>query len=60
MFPGKLEPKDLPFMQRTALSLFRGMHGDFREWDAIRAWAASIADALHEPPAHQTGSVPGV
>lgn len=47
MFPGKLDPKDLPLLQRTALSLFRGMKGDFRDWDAIRAWAADIAEALH-------------
>jgi len=52
MFPGKLDPKDLPFLQRTALSLFRGMRGDFRDWDAIRAWTANIADALHQTRAH--------
>lgn len=52
MFPGKLDPKDLPLLQRTALSLFRGMKGDFRDWDAIRTWAADIAEALHQTPAH--------
>ena len=51
MFAGKLDGKTLPFAQRMALSLFRGMQGDFRDWDAIRAWSAGIADALHETPA---------
>ncbi len=52
MFPGKIDRKTLSFAQRTALSIFRGMQGDFRDWDAIRAWSALIADALHETPAH--------
>jgi menaquinone-dependent protoporphyrinogen oxidase len=54
IFPGKLDPKDLPFMQRAPLFLFRGMKGDFRDWEAIRAWATVIADALHQnqTPAH--------
>lgn len=54
VFPGKLDPKGLPIMQRAALLLFRGMKGDFRDWDAIRAWSAGFADALHQnqTPAH--------
>lgn len=51
MFGGKLDPTTLPFGQRMGLALFRGMRGDFRDWDAIRGWAAGIADALHETPA---------
>lgn len=51
VFAGKLERKNLAFRQRMALSLFRGMQGDFRDWDAIRAWSADIADALHQTPA---------
>ena len=43
--------KNLPFAQRMALSVFRGMQGDFRDWDAIRTWAADIAEALHQTPA---------
>lgn len=48
MFPGRLDRKNLPFVQRTALSLFRSMQGDFRDWDAVHAWAGSIADTLCE------------
>jgi menaquinone-dependent protoporphyrinogen oxidase len=51
MFAGKLDRTTLPIAQRMALSVFRGMKGDFRDWDAIRAWSAGIADALHETPA---------
>ena len=51
MFAGKLDRKTLPFAQRVAMSVFRGMQGDFRDWDAIRTWSASIADALHQTPA---------
>lgn len=51
MFGGKIDPKTLPVAQRVALSLFRGMRGDFRDWNAIRGWSAGIADALHHTSA---------
>jgi menaquinone-dependent protoporphyrinogen oxidase len=46
IFPGKLNPKSLPLGQRLSLLVFRGMTGDFRDWDAARDWAASIAAEL--------------
>lgn len=51
LFPGKLDPKSLPAVQRAMLTVFRGMRGDYRDWTAIKAWAAQIADALHQTPA---------
>jgi menaquinone-dependent protoporphyrinogen oxidase len=51
MFAGKLDRNTLPFPQRLALSLFRGMQGDFRDWNAIRTWSAGIAEALQETSA---------
>jgi menaquinone-dependent protoporphyrinogen oxidase len=51
MFPGKLDRATLPLAQRLALSVFRGMQGDFRDWDTVRTWSAGIADALRESPA---------
>lgn len=48
MFGGKLDRTTLPFAQRMAVSLFHGMQGDFRDWNAIRAWSAAIADALRQ------------
>jgi menaquinone-dependent protoporphyrinogen oxidase len=46
MFAGRLEKDDLPFAQRAALTVFRGLEGDFRDWDEIRGWATGIAAAL--------------
>lgn len=51
MFAGKLDKTALPLVQRMALTVFRGLQGDFRDWTAIRAWSASIADTLHETAA---------
>ena len=46
VFAGKLDRKALGGVQRAALWLFRDIEGDFRDWQAIRDWAASIADRL--------------
>jgi menaquinone-dependent protoporphyrinogen oxidase len=46
MFAGKLERKNLSFPQRAALTMFRGLEGDFRDWSEIWTWASIIADAL--------------
>jgi menaquinone-dependent protoporphyrinogen oxidase len=45
-FSGKLDRHNLRGIQRAGLSLFRGLQGDFRDWQGIREWAASIADQL--------------
>ncbi len=50
-FSGKLDRHNLRGLQRVGLSLFRGLEGDFRDWKAIREWAASIADQLAEAAA---------
>ena len=46
MFAGRLERKQMGLAQRAARRLVRGLDGDFRDWGAIKAWAAGIADAL--------------
>lgn len=46
MFAGKLDRHDLRGLQRVGASLFRGLEGDFRDWEAVGGWAASIADQL--------------
>ena len=51
MFAGKLDRKNLGFAQRVSLLLFRGLEGDFRDWPAIRDWAADIAGQLTSPGA---------
>ena len=46
IFTGKLAKKRLSFPDRAIASAIRAQEGDFRNWDDIRAWAASIADTL--------------
>lgn len=46
MFFGALDHKNLPFAERIALKAVGGMEGDFRDWDAIDAWAETIAREL--------------
>jgi menaquinone-dependent protoporphyrinogen oxidase len=53
IFPGKLNPRSLPLGQRLSLVVFRGMTGDFRDWNAARDWAASIARELEAIPQDQ-------
>ena len=50
-FSGKLDRHNLQGLQRVGLSLFRGLQGDFRDWKAVRDWAASIADQLAQATA---------
>jgi menaquinone-dependent protoporphyrinogen oxidase len=33
-------------MERSVVRAVHGEYGDFRDWDAIRAWASDIAAAL--------------
>ena len=51
VFAGKLDGRNLGFAQRMSLRLFRGLEGDFRDWSAIREWAADIAGQLTSPGA---------
>ncbi len=46
MFFGAIDAKNLPFAERMALVAVRGMAGDFRDWNAIDAWAQEIARQL--------------
>ena len=48
-FVGKLDKRTLGFGERLAARLVHAPEGDFRAWDAIRAWARSIAAALMAP-----------
>jgi menaquinone-dependent protoporphyrinogen oxidase len=45
-FPGKLSPQTLSLMQRASVLVAHRASGDFRDWDAITEWAASIAADL--------------
>jgi len=48
LFGGRLDRCSLGFRDRVITSALRAREGDFREWDAVTAWAASIADALEQ------------
>jgi menaquinone-dependent protoporphyrinogen oxidase len=46
VFAGKLVRKQLSFGEKAIVIALRAPEGDFRDWDEIRGWASSIADAL--------------
>jgi len=45
-FFGALDPSRLSFAERMLAKALRAPVGDFRDWEAIEAWAASIARDL--------------
>jgi menaquinone-dependent protoporphyrinogen oxidase len=45
-FHGKVEAAGLHFLEKWAIRNVQAPMGDFRDWDAIAAWAGGIADAL--------------
>lgn len=49
IFAGKLDPNDLNLAEKAITKIVRAPSGDFRDWDAIHAWARGIADQLLEP-----------
>ena len=46
VFVGKLDPQTLGFAERLIAKAVHAPSGDFRDWDAIREWAQSIASKL--------------
>jgi menaquinone-dependent protoporphyrinogen oxidase len=50
VFAGKLLRKRLGFADKAIAVALRVPDGDFRDWTAIREWAAGIADALRSGP----------
>ncbi len=47
---GRLNPDDLGWVERSITGMVKAPSGDFRDWDAITAWANEIAGALQEAP----------
>lgn len=45
-FPGRLDPTVLSFGERAMVTAMRAPLGDFRDWEAVRAWTEEIAAAL--------------
>ncbi len=48
-FGGRLDRPELGFMERTIANVVRAPDGDFRDWEAIRAWAGEISAELSAP-----------
>ena len=49
VFHGHINPEKINFIEKWAIkSLVKKPFGDFRDWDAIAAWATSIAESLKE------------
>jgi menaquinone-dependent protoporphyrinogen oxidase len=46
LFFGALDHHKLSFAERMMVKAVRAPEGDFRDWQAIEAWAASIARDL--------------
>ena len=44
--PGRLERSELGRIERWIVDVVRAHDGDFREWNAIDAWAAEVAAHL--------------
>jgi menaquinone-dependent protoporphyrinogen oxidase len=49
VFPGRLDKDLLTFGERAMVTAMRAPLGDFRDWDAVCAWAAEVATELREP-----------
>lgn len=48
LFHGAVDPDKLNFFEKLILNNVKSPTGDFRDWEAITAWANSIAEALQE------------
>jgi menaquinone-dependent protoporphyrinogen oxidase len=46
VFSGKLDRSRLNFAEKAIVVALRAPTGDFRDWDAIAAWAGEIADVV--------------
>lgn len=55
VFSGRVDPDTLGIGERAILSLVRAQSGDFRRWEDVRAWSASVASEL----ANRHLTVPG-
>jgi menaquinone-dependent protoporphyrinogen oxidase len=46
LFAGALDYKKLPLPLKLIMKAMKGQEGDFRDWEAIRAWAIRVRPAL--------------
>jgi menaquinone-dependent protoporphyrinogen oxidase len=46
VFGGQLRLAELRLDERSVMRQVHGVEGDYRDWDAIRAWASHVAESL--------------
>jgi len=46
LFHGAVDPKKMNLIEKWMIKNVKAPLGDFRDWNAISAWASAIADAL--------------
>ena len=51
LFAGVYDPQKVGFVERTIMKAMKAESGDFRKWDEIEAWAASLAPLFTARPA---------
>jgi len=51
LFAGAYDPAKSDFVTRTIMKMMKASTGDFRKWDEIEAWAASLAPLFSARPA---------
>jgi len=48
VFHGNVDRSKLNFIEKQMIKMVKAPAGDFRDWNAIRAWAAGVASVLSE------------
>ena len=51
VFHGAVDTEKLNFVEKSMVKNVEAPIGDFRDWEAITAWATSVAETLKEPVA---------
>jgi menaquinone-dependent protoporphyrinogen oxidase len=51
LFAGKLDKSKLNWCEKIAVRCAHAREGDYRDWEAVDQWAATIASELHQTPA---------
>ncbi|MCW2720923.1 MAG: protoporphyrinogen oxidase [Pseudonocardia sp.] len=58
VFAGRLDPADLRWTERLAVRAVHSPTGDFRDHDAVRAWAVEVAAGIRAPVTGTFAPVP--
>jgi menaquinone-dependent protoporphyrinogen oxidase len=48
VFHGSVNPEQLNFIEKSMINTVKAPVGDFRDWDQIKSWAATIVDILED------------